>query len=242
PPTLISRFDLLYLVLDKIDDKSDRMLARHLVSLYLEDKPQTAGTDIMKIEDLTAYISWARNHIHPVLTPEASNALVQAYVEMRNAGADARSNDRRITATTRQLESMIRLSEAHARMRYSESVDVEDVTEANRLIREALKESATDPLTGLIDLDLLGGQSSNQRKLRGDLRRELVALLGSRDKPYRWVDLKQALEAQSSLPIDNAELGEVLKGLEGEGVLRVSGQGNARNVRLVGGGAQQVEV
>ncbi|GAA6008593.1 uncharacterized protein JCM10292_007259, partial [Rhodotorula paludigena] len=42
PPTLISRFDLLYLVLDKIDDKSDRMLARHLVSLYLEDKPQTA--------------------------------------------------------------------------------------------------------------------------------------------------------------------------------------------------------
>jgi DNA replicative helicase MCM subunit Mcm2 (Cdc46/Mcm family) len=76
------------------------------------------------IEDLTAYISWARNHIHPELTPEASNALVQAYVEMRNAGADARSNDRRITATTRQLESMIRLSEAHARMRYSEKVEV----------------------------------------------------------------------------------------------------------------------
>lgn len=47
PPTLISRFDLLYLVLDKIDDKSDRMLAKHLVGLYLEDKPETAGTDIM---------------------------------------------------------------------------------------------------------------------------------------------------------------------------------------------------
>lgn len=77
-----------------------------------------------KIEDLTAYISWARNHVQPVLTPEASNALVTAYVEMRNAGADSRSNDRRITATTRQLESMIRLSEAHARMRYSERVEV----------------------------------------------------------------------------------------------------------------------
>lgn len=98
-----------------------------------------------KIEDLTAYISWARNHIHPQLTPDASNALVQAYVEMRNAGADSRSNDRRITATTRQLESMIRLSEAHARMRYSEVVEVADVLEANRLIREALKESAVRP-------------------------------------------------------------------------------------------------
>lgn len=243
PPTLISRFDLLYLVLDKIDDKSDRMLARHLVGLYLEDKPKTAGTDIMKIEDLSAYISFARNHIHPVLTPAASQCLVQAYVEMRNAGADARSNDRRITATTRQLESMIRLSEAHARMRYSEVVEVEDVEEANRLIREALKESATDPLTGLIDLDLLGGQSTHQRKLRSDLRREVVALLGSSgsSKGYKWTELHKALDAQSTVPIDAGELTDVIKALEGEGSVRISGQGLARSIKLVGT-AQQVEV
>ncbi|GAA5977457.1 hypothetical protein JCM11641_000969 [Rhodosporidiobolus odoratus] len=235
PPTLISRFDLLYLVLDKIDDRSDRMLAKHLVGLYLEDRPQTAGTDIMKIEDLSAYISFARNHIHPVLTPEASSALVAAYVEMRNAGADARSNDRRITATTRQLESMIRLSEAHARMRYSESVEEEDVKEANRLIREALKESATDPLTGLIDLDLLGGQSTHQRKLRADLRREVIGILSSSTKPTRFSELLSALQGQSSLAIDQAELGEVVKALEGEGSVRVSGQGAGRSVKLVGG-------
>lgn len=189
---------------------------------------------------------------------------MQAYVEMRNAGADARSNDRRITATTRQLESMIRLSEAHARMRYSEVVEVADVTEANRLIREALKESAvrlscsllpppprrrlsfrlltpvsfsshqTDSVTGLIDLDLLTGQSSHQRKLMGDLRREVVALLGSRDKAWRWSDLAKALEQQSSVPIDNAELVEVVKALESEGSVRVSGSGHGRSLRLVG--------
>ncbi|GAA5944321.1 hypothetical protein JCM10213_003225 [Rhodosporidiobolus nylandii] len=245
PPTLISRFDLLYLVLDKIDDKSDRQLAKHLVGLYLEDRPETAGTDIMKIEDLSAYISFAKTHIHPVLTPTASQALVAAYVEMRNAGADARSNDRRITATTRQLESMIRLSEAHARMRYSETVEKEDVEEANRLIREALKESATDPLTGLIDLDLLGGQSNQQRKLRGDLRREVLNLLmatpAATSKGLRWGELTKQLEAQSSLPIDSSELAEVVRGLEGEGSVRVSGQAQARTVKLVGG-AQNVEV
>lgn len=83
-----------------------------------------ASSRAQKIEDLSAYISWARNHINPVLTDEASEALVKAYVDMRNVGNDGRSNDRRITATTRQLESMIRLSEAHARMRYSYLVEV----------------------------------------------------------------------------------------------------------------------
>lgn len=76
------------------------------------------------IETLSAYISFARNRVNPVLTEAASTALVKAYVDMRNVGADPRTSDRRITATTRQLESMIRLSEAHARMRFSQLVEV----------------------------------------------------------------------------------------------------------------------
>ena len=47
PPTLISRFDLLYLVLDNVDEQLDRRLAQHLVGLYLEDNPHTGGQDIL---------------------------------------------------------------------------------------------------------------------------------------------------------------------------------------------------
>lgn len=47
PPTLISRFDLLYLVLDQVDEVLDRKLAQHLVGLYLEDSPETAGQDTL---------------------------------------------------------------------------------------------------------------------------------------------------------------------------------------------------
>lgn len=47
PPTLISRFDLLYLVLDQVDEMIDRRLAQHLVGLYLEDTPETGGLDIL---------------------------------------------------------------------------------------------------------------------------------------------------------------------------------------------------
>lgn len=60
PPTLISRFDLLYLVLDKIDESTDRRLAKHLVSLYLEDRPDTGGQDIL----VSVRSVWSNTAIH----------------------------------------------------------------------------------------------------------------------------------------------------------------------------------
>ncbi|CAE6473227.1 unnamed protein product [Rhizoctonia solani] len=191
PPTLISRFDLVYLVLDNIDESTDRRLAQHLVGLYLEDKPESAATDIIPVETLTAYISYARTKIHPRLTEEAGNELVSEYVALRKLGSDARASERRITATTRQLESMIRLSEAHARMRFSQLVELEDVKEACRLMREALRTSATDPTTGLLDMDLINtGSGAGQRRARADLKREVTKLaseMGSGGtRPVKW--------------------------------------------------------
>jgi DNA replication licensing factor MCM4 len=107
PPTLLSRFDLIYLVLDKPNEASDRRLARHLVSLYYED-PETRATEI-NTSTLTDYISYARKHIQPVITDESADDLVQGYLDMRRLGSTG--GKKTITATTRQLESLIRLSE-----------------------------------------------------------------------------------------------------------------------------------
>ncbi|KAI9596769.1 MCM2/3/5 family-domain-containing protein [Syncephalis fuscata] len=149
PPPLLSRFDLVYLLLDKVDETRDRRLARHLVSLYMEDTPM-ASVDCLSIEVFTRYLSYAREHVQPEIDDAAAQLLVESYVELRSLG-----QHRRITATTRQLESMIRLSEAHARMRMSPLVESSDVHEASRLLRAAMKTSATDPRTGLIDMDLI---------------------------------------------------------------------------------------
>lgn len=70
-------------------------------------------------------------------------------------GDDPRASEKCITATTRQLESMIRLSEAHARMRFSKEVEMQDVKEACRLMREAIRTSAMDPRTGKIDMGMI---------------------------------------------------------------------------------------
>ena len=72
---------------------------------------------------------------------------------MRRAGL--RGGRKTITATTRQLESIIRLSEGHARMRLSEEVEVQDVEEAIRLINVAMQRAAMDPRTGQINMDLI---------------------------------------------------------------------------------------
>ncbi|KMU72833.1 DNA replication licensing factor mcm4 [Coccidioides immitis RMSCC 3703] len=241
PPTLLSRFDLVYLVLDRIDEQNDRRLAKHLVGMYLEDTPENASTEeILPVEFLTSYITYAKANISPRLTPAAGEALTNAYVEMRKLGDDIRSAERRITATTRQLESMIRLAEAHARMRLSEEVTASDVEEAVRLIRSALKQAATDQRTGLIDMSLLTeGTTAIDRRNRERMKKEILALveeLGGRGASgTRWAEAFRRFGEQSNVEVTAAEFTEAVRSLESEGLVNVVGDGARRSIRRVVG-------
>ncbi|KAG2201451.1 hypothetical protein INT47_001500 [Mucor saturninus] len=235
PPPLLSRFDLLYLILDRVDEDSDRRLARHLVALYMEDTPLTGGMDIVSVELLTKYINYARERIQPVLSEEAGAKLVDSYVELRKQGQDRGGSEKRVTATTRQLESMIRMSEAHAKMRLSDTVELSDVNEASRLIREAIKEYATDPKTGRIDMDLiLSGTASHERNLQNSLKEALVSQLASyANKRVDTTKLFKDLNDQSQIPVDNRAFEEVLKSLQDQGVINMSGEGRKRVIRIL---------
>merc|ERR1711868_157223 len=115
------------------------------------------GEEFFSMKVLRDYVKYAKDKFNPVLSDEAGRKMISYYVEMRKVGA----GKGQVTAYPRQLESLIRLSEAHARMRFSNMVELEDVEEAARLHREALKQSATDPTTGRIDVSILTtGQSS----------------------------------------------------------------------------------
>ena len=196
------------------------------------------------MEFLTSYISYARNSVHPALTPAAATALTTAYVAMRNLGSSLSASERRITATTRQLESMIRLAEAHAKMRLSLTVEESDVQEAVRLIRSAIKASATDSRTGLIDMGLLSeGQSAADRRRKEDLKREIIRTMDNDDnvragREVRWNDLyRKVAEGGSGGEVEGGEFQEAVRGLEGEGRLMVLGEGGGRRVRRVTGQA-----
>ena len=191
------------------------------------------------MEQLSAYITYAKTRVNPVLTEEASKELVTSYVNLRNVGHDPRTSEKRITATTRQLESMIRLSEAHARMRLSSFVELLDVEEACRLMREAIRTSATDPRTGQIDMDLINtGTSLQQRKMRGDLKKEILSLLdgAAGTRGIRWADLIKQLGSQSSVPIESNEFSETIRALETEGIVKVVGERERRTIKRIEGG------
>jgi len=187
PPTLMSRFDLIYLVLDRPQENLDRKLATHIVSLYYSEETRAriraeSGDQIETISqsELMEYISWSRRHIQPALTSEASEKLVDGYVEMRSLGRAKSGSKKVITATPRQLESLIRLSESLARMRHSETVEVEDVDEAIRLHKVATMAAATDPRTGAIDLDSINvGSSSEERMAQTAKANAMLAVLRS---------------------------------------------------------------
>jgi DNA replication licensing factor MCM4 len=165
PPTLLSRFDLIYLLLDTPNKHLDRTLAQHLVSLYFrEGDREKKEEDFIDQKTFQDYIAYSREEFHPKISQESGEELVKAYTEMRNIG---RHRGRKtISATPRNLESLIRLSEALARMQHKNEVDVSHVKEAVRLQQVATHAAATDPRTGEIDMGLLAAGVSDFERQR----------------------------------------------------------------------------
>lgn len=257
PPTLLSRFDLIYLVLDAPNADADRKLAQHIVSLFYKnyDEPTTRGnsggnnngednvdqnddddltgplySQLLDAKTLTEYIAFCREQSEPKLSEGASESLVQAYLEMR-AGGRGGGN---MTATPRQLESLIRLAEAHARMQLKDEVEESDVEEAARLVKSALHMAAYDPATGRIDMNLFATGAS-----RGDdpglemLCKAVVDKLQSSGERQEMATarLLSALRGNSDVDISAGDLRNALRRLEEMEQVVMTGGGSS--VRLV---------
>merc|ERR1712029_1193284 len=225
PPTLMSRFDLVFLILDPQDEQYDKKLGRHLVFLYFKDE-SAEEEEFFSMKVLRDYVKFAKDRYNPVLSDEAGQKMISYYVEMRKVGAGRGQ----VTAYPRQLESLIRLSEAHARMRFSNLVELEDVEEAARLHREALKQSATDPLTGRIDVSILTtGQSSSGRKRRA----EVASALKEQLKKYKtatasYDKLFADFRSSSDIQITRDMFEDALRDVQDDGSISMAGRSTIR--------------
>ena len=159
PAALLSRFDLLFLILDKPTREDDERLAQHVTHVHMHNSHPRLEFDVVDpslmrsvpfhhhVQNLTPcfrhYIAQARLR-RPVVPPEVSNYIVDSYVRLRKVSKDAAEEKKSHTYTSaRTLLGVLRLSQALARLRFADIVQHDDVDEALRLM-DCSKESLNE--------------------------------------------------------------------------------------------------
>ena len=180
-PPLISRFDLIFTVTDKPNEEEDRALADHIIEtnyageLFTHHEnmatPNVSGEQVDSVgedveptidtELLRKYVAHAKRSCFPTMTEEAKQAIREFYVDLR---LDGEGNDNPIPITARKLEALVRLAEASARVRLSDTVEEQDAERVIDIVRSSLEDVGVDPETGEFDADIIeSGTSKSQR-------------------------------------------------------------------------------
>ncbi|CDH56297.1 dna replication licensing factor [Lichtheimia corymbifera JMRC:FSU:9682] len=134
PAALLSRFDILYLILDKPSDDLDRLLAEHVTYVHTHNKHPELDFEVLEPHMIRHYVAAARQK-RPVVTREVSEYITGAYVQMRRQYKRDEEMEKQFTyASARTLLGIIRMAQALARIRLSDLVENVDVDEALRLI------------------------------------------------------------------------------------------------------------
>ncbi len=189
PPALLSRFDIIFSMIDRPQAEKDRELAEHVLKGHQVGeilKRRESGLTTPKTEMLEEpytphfnpdflrkYVAYAKR-IYPVMTDEAMAAIEKKYLEIRKTGEGAGSS---VPITPRQLEAIIRLSEASARLRLSNEVSIEDADRAVRIVEYWMGKVAGEE--GKFDIDIIQtGISQSQREQIISLRDIINELAG----------------------------------------------------------------
>ena len=180
PPALLSRFDLIFSILDKPNRETDTALATHILrthkagevsenilrskkSKHTKEEQDGLMKNVMPIftpEFVRKYVAYAKRNVFPVMTDDASEVLKNYYVDFRSASEDS------VPFTPRQLEAFVRLSEASARVRLSEEATVEDAKRAISIIDQYLRRVGMDRETGKFDIDIIATGISHTQQSR----------------------------------------------------------------------------
>ncbi|MCK5548153.1 MAG: minichromosome maintenance protein MCM, partial [Thermoplasmata archaeon] len=227
PATLLSRFDVIYSFIDKPDAVKDGDMAEHILREHWTGaviKRREAGEDLETgdVEEryvphfdpvfLRKYIAYAKS-IFPILTEEAMAIIKDNYLNIRKQGEGEGAT---VPITPRQLEAYVRLSEASARARLSNSVKRDDAERAVRIMDEWLRRIAGTAGTFDIDIVLTGISSSQRSQI--SLLREIIEKLGAGREDGYVPESEIAREAQESgLPGSRVE--SLLARLSQEGMV-----------------------
>ncbi|HWQ17642.1 MAG TPA: minichromosome maintenance protein MCM [Sulfolobales archaeon] len=213
PVTILSRFDLIFVLKDQPSLEEDRQLAEHITSAHTSFEDVKAPIDPGL---LRKYIIYARRNVKPKLSEEARKMIADFFVEMRRAAAE--NKEAPIAITARQLEALIRLTEAHARMRLSSIATEEDAAEAIRLMRTMLESVGIDIESGSLDIDTIMTGKPKSRREKMLLIEDIIKDLSSKSQ-VGCANVKEILSRAKEHGIEEEVAEKMLSQLLKEGIL-----------------------
>lgn len=174
-PALLSRFDVIFILRDLPNRAQDEAIARHV----LEEHQQEIQRDVIDPKLLRKYIAYARKKVRPKLTDEAAEEIREFYITIRNKAVTSSSDVKPIPITARQLEAIVRLSEACAKVRLSNYVAVEDTRRAIKLLKYSMMQVGYDEETQSFDVDRIATGIPTSKRSKIILVREAISRLES---------------------------------------------------------------
>jgi len=194
-PALLSRFDVIFVIKDIPNKVQDEAIATHV----LEEHKQGVIRDVIDPKLLKKYISYAKKNFKPKLSNEAIEEIKSFYIKLRNQSVKSDSAVKPIAITARQLEGIIRLSEACAKVRLSDEVTKEDAIKAVDLLKISLSQVGYDEETKTYDIDRITTGISSSKRSKIVLVREAISQLESKlGKLIPMEELEKLLEGKIS--------------------------------------------
>ncbi len=242
PPTLLSRFDLIYTMMDRPDEEMDTKTAEHIIETHYAGEVLARVKNIGKVEEgekehfgvamrimepavqgdlLRKYVAWSKRNVFPVMSEEAKSKFLEFYIGLRRQGYD--DEEAPVPVTARQLEALIRLGEAKARTRLSNKITVEDAECVIEVVNYCLKHVFTDPETDKLDVDWINAGTT---KTRRDRARSIKAIITELEAEHGdEVPVEDVLDIAEEEGMDRDKAEEVIEAMKRDGLLFSRGSG-----------------
>ncbi len=248
PPTLLSRFDLIYTMIDIPSEERDTKTAEHIIETHhagellarfehggkideegkerFREQVEAMKPEVPK-ELLRKYVAWSKRNVFPVMSEEAKKKFSGFYIGLRRQGYE--DEEAPVPITARQLEALIRLGEARARTRLSDTVTAEDAEQVIRVVTFCLKQVFVDPETGKLDVDWVAAGTTKSRRDRARSIREIIKEL---EKDYgEEIPIDEVLDLAEEEGMERDKVEEIIDVMKRDGILFSPGSGVIKFVR-----------
>lgn len=187
PPTILSRFDLIFVIYDILDKVEDSRMAEKILNAHRNPEDDKPKPDEISRDLLTKYIAYMRRNCNPMLSEDAAEKIKEYYVDLRVRGAEQGA----VPITPRQIEGIIRLTEASAKVRNSPVAQKEDADRAIALMNFMQDQILRDKETGAIDVDIA---YTGKPKSQVDKINNIFAIAKELQGKYDMVEINKIVE------------------------------------------------